>query len=122
MSEAPIDVNAASEPFGIAPAAVTAAAAEVMLLDVRRAAAFGAASQMLPGAVWRNPEQLTQCLPALADLSAGRALIVYCVFGHEVSRGAVLKLRAAGIEARFLRGGIDAWQQAGLPLVDKPAA
>lgn len=120
MSEAPIDVNAASEPFGIAPAAVCAAA-EVMLLDVRRTAAYSATRQMLPGAVWRNPEHLTQCLPELADLSAGRALIVYCVFGHEVSRGAVLKLRAAGIEAHFLRGGIDAWQRAGLPLVDKPA-
>ncbi len=32
-----------------------------------------------------------------------------------------LRLRAAGLNARFLHGGIDAWQAAGRPLVANPA-
>jgi superoxide dismutase, Fe-Mn family len=47
-------------------------------------------------------------------------VVVYCVYGHEVGRGTALRLRAQGVNARFLRGGIDAWEAAGLPLTDKP--
>jgi Fe-Mn family superoxide dismutase len=43
-------------------------------------------------------------------------VVVYCVHGHEVSRATALRLRAAGLDARFLRGGIAAWEAAGLPL------
>ena len=46
---------------------------------------------------------------------------VYCVYGHEVSRATAMRLRAAGVKARYLRGGIDSWQSAQRPLVDKPA-
>jgi superoxide dismutase, Fe-Mn family len=45
---------------------------------------------------------------------------VYCVYGHEVGRVTALRLQAAGLKARYLVGGIDAWQAAGRPLVDKP--
>ena len=123
MDEAQQDLNTASEPFGVALAELAEPAewantGGAMLLDVRRKATFDAARQMLPGAVWRDPELLAQWLPGLVS---GQALVVYCVFGHQVSRGLVLRLRAAGIDARFLRGGMDAWQQDGRPLVDKPA-
>jgi Fe-Mn family superoxide dismutase len=36
-----------------------------------------------------------------------RKVIVYCVYGHEVGRAAALRLRARGVDAHFLRGGID---------------
>jgi Fe-Mn family superoxide dismutase len=48
-------------------------------------------------------------------------VVVYCVFGHEVGRSTALRLRAAGLNARYLRGGIDGWQAAGRPLANKPA-
>jgi Fe-Mn family superoxide dismutase len=32
------------------------------------------------------------------------------VYGHEVGRATALRLRAAGIDAHFLRGGIDGWR------------
>jgi len=32
-----------------------------------------------------------------------------------------MRLRAAGVRARYLAGGIDAWKAAGRPLVAKPA-
>jgi Fe-Mn family superoxide dismutase len=39
-----------------------------------------------------------------------------------VSRATALRLRAAGVNARYLSGGIDGWQASGRPLVDKTAA
>jgi Fe-Mn family superoxide dismutase len=55
-----------------------------------------------------------------ADLPTDRELLVYCVYGHEVGRVTALRLQAAGLKARYLIGGIDGWQAAGRPLVDKP--
>jgi Fe-Mn family superoxide dismutase len=52
-------------------------------------------------------------------LPSDREIVVSCVYGHEVGRTTALRLRAAGLNARFLRGGIDGWQAAGLPLVPK---
>ena len=49
-------------------------------------------------------------------------VVVYCVYGHEVGRATALRLRAQGVKARFLRGGIDAWQAAGRPLDPKGVA
>jgi superoxide dismutase, Fe-Mn family len=38
-----------------------------------------------------------------------------------VCRATAMRLRAAGVDARFLRGGIDAWKSAGRPLAAKKA-
>jgi superoxide dismutase, Fe-Mn family len=50
------------------------------------------------------------------------AVIVYCIYGHEVGRATALRLRSAGVNARFLEGGIDAWQSAGRAVMAKPAS
>jgi superoxide dismutase, Fe-Mn family len=55
------------------------------------------------------------------ELAPGQAVTVYCVYGHEVGRVTALRLRAAGINARYLHGGIHDWQAAGRPLQDKAA-
>jgi Fe-Mn family superoxide dismutase len=47
---------------------------------------------------------------------------VYCVYGHEVGRVTALRLRAAGVDARYLHGGIDGWVAAGRPTQAKGAA
>ena len=105
-------VHGASEPFGADQAEVSGAA----LLDVRRAGVFEAASQMLPAAQWRDPGQVGDWGPTL---DREREVVVYCVYGHEVGRTTAMRLRALGLQARFLRGGFDGWQSAGLPLVNK---
>ena len=105
-------VFAASEPFG----ATQDDAAGAIVLDVRRAGVFEQATSMLPGARWRDPAAVGGWA---AELPADRDLIVYCVYGHEVGRATAMRLRAAGLEARYLRGGIDGWQAAGRPLVAK---
>ncbi len=105
-------VHGASESFGAEQAGL--AGADV--LDVRRAGVFEAARQMLPTATWRDPARVRDWS---GELDREREIVVYCVYGHEVGRTTAMRLRAQGLKARYLRGGIDAWQSAGLPLVDK---
>jgi Fe-Mn family superoxide dismutase len=107
-------VHDASEPF----AASHAEAAGALIVDVRRAAMFEQAGSMIPGARWRDPTAVERWA---AELPAQRQVVVYCVYGHEVGRATALRLRAAGLKARFLEGGMDGWAAAGRPLEAKPA-
>jgi Fe-Mn family superoxide dismutase len=105
-------VCAAAEPFGAAADALAGA----QLLDVRRAGVYQQATTLIPGAQWRDPAEVEQWA---GTLDAGREVVVYCVYGHEVGRATALRLRAAGLDARFLVGGIDGWQAGGRPLQQK---
>ena len=89
-----------------------------VLVDVRRRPAFDEADAMIVGALRRDPQTLADWA---GDLPAGRPVVLYCVHGHEVSRTAAEELRARGHAARFLAGGITAWQAAGLPTRRKRA-
>lgn len=86
---------------------------------MRRAGVFEQAKAMLHGSRWLDPATLVQGGDA-PSAKPGEPVVVYCVYGHEVGRAAALQLRAAGIDARFLVGGIDGWTQAGRPVSDKP--
>ena len=108
-------VHAASEPF----AATQDDVGTAMLLDVRRVGVYEQAAALIPGARWCDPAAVADWA---GELPAEREVIVYCVYGHEVCRATALRLRAAGVSARYLAGGIDAWQKAGRPLQDKGAA
>ncbi len=107
-------VHAASTPFG----ATHDDTAGVLMLDVRRAGVFENATAMIPGASWRDPGAVSTWA---TELPKDREVVVYCVYGHEVGRSTAMRLRAAGIKARYLEGGIDGWKAAGLPLADKAA-
>jgi rhodanese-related sulfurtransferase len=87
--------------------------ASIALLDVRRRPAFEAEPQLIPGAVWRDPRQVATWT---AKLNRNQPVVVYCVHGHEVSRGVVDHLREAGFDAALLEGGIEAWKAAGGPV------
>ena len=87
--------------------------ADIAVLDVRRRPAFDAEPGVMPGAVWKAPEQVGTWA---VGLSQDQPVVAYCVHGHEVSRGVVDRLRALGIEAALLEGGIEAWKAAGGPV------
>lgn len=87
--------------------------ARCVVLDVRRAGVFQQAETMLPGARWRDPARVRDWVD---ELPKDRDVLVYCIYGHEVGRSTAMKLRAAGVRAQFLPGGIDAWTQAGRPV------
>lgn len=105
-------VHAATEFIGADAANIGAA----VVMDVRRAGVFDNAKTMLPQARWFDPAAVGQWA---GELPRDRELVVYCVYGHEVGRSTALRLRAAGLNARYLRGGIDGWQSAGHPVVAK---
>jgi superoxide dismutase, Fe-Mn family len=88
------------------------------VLDVRRAGVFEQAATMIPGARWCDPASVGKWS---SELPIDRDVIVYCVYGHEVGRATAMRLRAAGLKARYLRGGIDGWQAAGQALMPKGA-
>ena len=107
-------VHGASEPFGASQDDLAAA----QVLDVRRAGMFEKAETLVAGASWRDPAAVASWS---RDVQRDKEIVVYCVYGHEVGRATALRLRAQGINARFLRGGIDAWQAAGRPVDPKGA-
>jgi rhodanese-related sulfurtransferase len=84
-----------------------------LVFDVRRTAAFDADSRMLVTAQRGAPDNLAEWGQ---QIPAGRPVVVYCVYGHEVSQGVAAALRETGIEARYLSGGITGWAELGLPL------
>lgn len=91
-------------------------AASPLVIDVRRAAAFEADTAMLAGATWRDPfapDEWIKFLPRHCDI------VVYCVHGHEISKNTCSALRSAGLNARYLEGGLEAWKQLGAPTIRK---
>ena len=109
-------VHAASDALGVERGALPA---DALVLDVRRAGVYEKAVQTIAGAQWRDPAAVAEWA---GGLPAGREVVVYCVYGHEVGRATAMRLRAQGVNAKFIVGGIDGWQAAGLPLAEKAAA
>ena len=87
-----------------------------LMFDVRRTAAFDADSRMLASAQRGAPDNVAEWG---RQIPAGQPVVVYCVYGHEVSQEVAAALREAGIEARYLDGGITGWAELGLPLRQK---
>jgi rhodanese-related sulfurtransferase len=90
-----------------------------IVIDVRRQPAFMESTDMIGGALRRNPEQVAawaKSLPAASNI------VVYCVHGHQVSQNAAAALRDAGFAASFLEGGLEeGWKGVEGALDRKPA-
>jgi rhodanese-related sulfurtransferase len=81
-----------SKPPSISPqdlySAIGTAAAPVVI-DVRRSAAFAADHRMIVGAIRRDPDEIQNWRQ---ELPSGRAVVVYCVHGHEASQEAASRI------------------------------
>lgn len=108
-------VEAASERYGGAQDEAFGA----LVLDVRPADMYVLAPEMVAGAEWRDPARVDEWATTLPKV---RRVVVYCTYGHEVGRSTAMRLRAAGVNASFLRGGFDAWKRAARPVQVKPSA
>lgn len=82
--------------------------ASVTVLDVRLVEDRSPVKHPVPGAVWRDPDEVGSWQE---DIGAGSDVVVYCVHGHRVSQRICAALRANGISARYLDGGIEGWQK-----------
>jgi rhodanese-related sulfurtransferase len=81
-----------------------------LVFDVRREADYAASNETLPGAMWKNPEKIDAWIDALPRTLD---VVVYCSRGGSVSNGVVDRLQAAGVKARFIEGGFEAYKAAG---------
>lgn len=80
-----------------------------VVIDVRKEPAFAASGRMIAGALRRRPEQTeTWC-----HEFTGSEVVVYCVYGHEVSQDVCALLESHGSEAVYLEGGFEAWRKVG---------
>jgi len=84
-----------------------------LILDVRRQPAFEEDDRLIPAAL--RPEG--DLAAFITGHAVARPIVAYCVKGHEVGQDAAAQLRAAGYDARYLEGGIQAWKAAGLATV-----
>jgi rhodanese-related sulfurtransferase len=90
-----------------------------LIIDVRRERAFRAATDMIAGALWRDPERVAEWA---GELPRASRVVAYCVHGHEVSQGVAKALAGRGLSAQYLQGGIEeGWKAAGGAL-DRKAA
>jgi rhodanese-related sulfurtransferase len=83
-----------------------------IIIDVRRNERWQEASDLIDGALRRDPAQIEQWKKTLP---AGAEVVVYCVHGHEVSQNA-----AKALGAKYLEGGIEHWRSEGGGLRAKP--
>ena len=80
----------------------------VLLLDVRRKADYDADPETIPGASWRNPEQVDVWS---REIPKGQRVVVYCVKGGSVSQSITTTLVQKDIQACYVEGGLKAWKE-----------
>ncbi len=123
-----------TSPFSISPSDLLLRIGKAdapLLLDVRRDPAFDASAQMIAGAQRCAPQDVAAWATA-NKAHVGKSVVVYCVYGHNVSADACSQLRALGFDALALAGGIQggedgadspadiaAWRTVKLPVIAK---
>jgi Fe-Mn family superoxide dismutase len=87
---------------------------DIVLLDVCLAEDLDKRSDMLPEAKIRAPEKIADWAN---ELPKNKPVVVYCVYGFQISGDAAAELRRRGFDAQILEGGIAAWHAIGAPTV-----
>ena len=87
---------------------ITRGGKDVAILDVRRKSDFDADNEMIPGAIRRDPEKVTEWAQ---DLPKDKEIIIYCAHGGSVSNAVLDKLLEEKLNARYIEGGLDAWKE-----------
>lgn len=83
---------------------------KALVFDVRREADFAASDEIIPGALWKNPDKIDAWIDAVPRTLD---LVVYGVRGGETSNAVVDRLHAVGAKARYIEGGLEAYKAAG---------
>jgi Fe-Mn family superoxide dismutase len=91
-------------------AAQRATGAPLQIIDARPRFHFSRSSDMMDGAVYRDPERVYEWA---SELSTQTPVVVYCSYGFNVGCAVTGVLRERGFGARFLSGGLSAWSGAG---------
>lgn len=85
---------------------------DLIVIDARLEADATTVPVRLRGARRAPPDRIDE---VAASLPPGAKALVYCAWGFEIGGDAAAKLRARGIDAVAVAGGIGAWRADGLP-------
>jgi Fe-Mn family superoxide dismutase len=90
--------------------AMMAAGEEVQLIDARPRHYTTKSTEIMAGAVWRDPERIDDWI---GELSKEKPVVTYCVYGFHVGCQTAIALRQAGFDARYMAGGHYGWKAMG---------
>jgi Fe-Mn family superoxide dismutase len=79
----------------------------VHVIDVRPRHYATRAHDIMAGAVWRDPERVSEWIE---ELPTDKPVVTFCVYGFHIGCETAAALRAAGIDARYMAGGHYAWK------------
>jgi Fe-Mn family superoxide dismutase len=82
----------------------------IQVLDARPRHHISRTVDVMDGAVWRDPDRVETWV---RDLSPDQPVAVYCAYGFHVGCNVTRVLRAHGLDARYVRGGLAAWYASG---------
>lgn len=88
-------------------AAELSSGSDIQVLDVRLAEDRTPVVHYIPGACWRDPNNVEKWA---GEIDLRRRVVVFCVHGLRVSKGVRQALAERGFDAYILNGGIDAWE------------
>jgi Fe-Mn family superoxide dismutase len=84
-----------------------AAGTPVQIIDTRPKHYTAKTSEIMAGAVWRDPELIDDWI---GQLSKTEPVVTFCVYGFHIGCQAAAALRKAGFDARYMAGGHFAWK------------
>jgi Fe-Mn family superoxide dismutase len=83
------------------------AGAAVQVIDTRPRHYTTRTHEMMSGAVWRDPERVSEWI---GELSREAPVVTFCVYGFHIGCETAATLRKAGFDARYMSGGHYAWK------------
>jgi Fe-Mn family superoxide dismutase len=82
----------------------------IQVIDARPRHYTTRSSEIMEGAMWRDPERLDDWI---GELSKEKPVVTYCVYGFHIGCQTAIALRKAGFDARYMAGGHYAWKAIG---------
>lgn len=81
--------------------------ARVQIVDARPRHYAARSTEIMAGAVWRDPERLDEWA---GELSKDEPVVTFCVYGFHIGCQTAAALRERGFDARYMAGGHAAWK------------
>ena len=82
----------------------------VQIIDARPRHYMSRATEIMDGAVWRDPDRIAEWV---GELKKEEPVVVFCAYGFHVGCRTALQLREQGFDATFMKGGHSAWKAIG---------
>jgi Fe-Mn family superoxide dismutase len=79
----------------------------VRVIDVRPRHYITKATDIMDGAVWRDPERIEDWI---GELDKDTPVVTFCVYGFHIGCQTASALRERGFDARYMSGGHYAWK------------